>query len=76
MDELILLGKPDVPLLSHLKEVIEQGKILALPGLSPALEKRALLACAFHDVGKATKSFQDYRKRGGATLTLSPLSLC
>ena len=67
MDELILLGKPDVPLLSHLKEVIEQGKILAsYLGLSPALEKRALLACAFHDVGKATKSFQDYmrRKRG------------
>ena len=67
MDELILLGKPDVPLLSHLKEVIEQGKILAsYLGFSPALKKRALLACAFHDVGKATKSFQDYirRKRG------------
>lgn len=67
MDELVLLGKPDVPLLAHLKEVAEQGKILARHlGLPPALEKRALLACAFHDVGKATKSFQDYMrgKRG------------
>ncbi|HBT47363.1 MAG TPA: CRISPR-associated helicase/endonuclease Cas3 [Peptococcaceae bacterium] len=67
MDELVLLGKPDVPLLAHLKEVTEQGKILArYLGLPSALEKRALLACAFHDVGKATKSFQDYMrgKRG------------
>jgi len=67
VDELVLLGKPDVPLLAHLKEVTEQGKILARHlGLPPALEKRALLACAFHDVGKATRSFQDYMrgKRG------------
>lgn len=63
MDELVLLGKPDVPLLAHLREVTKHGKILARHlGLPPELEKRALLACAFHDVGKATRSFQDYMR--------------
>jgi CRISPR-associated endonuclease/helicase Cas3 len=59
MDESTLLGKPDVPLLIRLREVTEQGKILAQRlDLSPGLRKRAILACALHDLGKATDSFQ------------------
>ncbi|MDK2882207.1 MAG: CRISPR-associated endonuclease/helicase Cas3 [Bacillota bacterium] len=59
MDEFTLLGKPDTPLLVHLREVTEQGRILVQRlGLSSELKKRAVLACAFHDLGKATNSFQ------------------
>jgi len=69
VDEFPLLAKPDMPLLTHLKEVTEEGKVLAKRlGLSSELVKRAVLACAFHDVGKSTDSFQDYirGKRGKA----------
>ncbi|MGQ9512232.1 CRISPR-associated helicase Cas3' [Thermodesulfitimonas sp.] len=61
MGESSLLAKPDVSLFVHLKEVTEQGRILARRlGFSPELEKRVVLACAFHDLGKATESFQEY----------------
>ncbi len=63
MDELALLGKPDVSLLEHTGEVVEQGKqLVKLLNLSPDLERRVLLACAFHDIGKATHSFQEHMK--------------
>ncbi len=61
MGESSLLAKPDVPLLVHLREVTEQGRLLARRlGLSPELEKRVVLACALHDLGKATQSFQKH----------------
>ncbi|MEW6771607.1 MAG: CRISPR-associated helicase Cas3' [Bacillota bacterium] len=61
MGESSLLAKPDVPLLVHLRETTEQGRELARRlGLSPELERRVVLACAFHDLGKATRSFQEH----------------
>lgn len=63
MDELALLGKPDTSLLEHTRGVVEQGKqLIKLLNLSPDLERRVLLACAFHDIGKATHSFQHHMK--------------
>ncbi len=59
MDE--LLAKPDITLLMHLQEVLEAGKDLTSRlNLDEELTKRALLACAYHDIGKATLSFQEY----------------
>jgi len=65
MDE--LLAKPDVLLFEHLQKVVEYGQELAERlKLPEALRARALLACALHDVGKATQSFQQYiRKQRG-----------
>ncbi|WP_397548005.1 CRISPR-associated helicase Cas3' [Rhodothermus marinus] len=57
----MLLAKPDVSLLDHLAEVTRLGATLAdrlkLPEL---LRQKVILACAFHDVGKATEDFQEY----------------
>jgi len=59
MDARDLLAKPDESLLDHLKKVVEEGKKIAeFLKLSHELQEKALLACLFHDVGKATKSFQ------------------
>lgn len=59
MDE--LLAKPDIPLLEHLHDVTKRGDEIAKHlGLDPELRARALLACALHDVGKTTESFQLY----------------
>jgi len=56
-----LLAKPDVRLLDHLREVAEEGvRIADALGLDPELRARAVLACALHDLGKATTDFQDY----------------
>ncbi len=57
-----LLAKPDnTPLLDHLAEVVRLGDEIAQRlGLSEKLRVKAILACALHDVGKATKSFQEY----------------
>ncbi len=56
-----LLAKPDTSLIAHLKEVTERGaKIARQLGLAEPLRVKALLACAFHDIGKATRDFQDY----------------
>jgi len=56
-----LLAKPDVPLLAHLEEVTRLGAEIAERMRLPAfLRSKALLACAMHDIGKATRSFQDY----------------
>lgn len=59
MDE--LLAKPDVPLVDHLAEVLHLGDAIARHlGLSERLHIKALLACALHDIGKATVDFQQY----------------
>ena len=56
-----LLAKPDVLLLDHLQEVAAEGDGIARTlALDPELRARALLACALHDLGKATTAFQDY----------------
>ncbi len=61
MAELLLLAKPDVPLVKHLEEVLRLGADLAERlGLEGCLRAKALLACALHDIGKATLSFQAY----------------
>ena len=55
-----LLAKPDVSLETHSREVLECGKRLCqLLGVPPEVHKRALLACALHDIGKATCDFQE-----------------
>ncbi|MBE3562735.1 MAG: CRISPR-associated helicase Cas3' [Hydrogenibacillus schlegelii] len=60
-----LLAKPDVPLLDHLAAVLDLGEQLVRRHdffksnfKSKALALRALLACALHDIGKATVDFQ------------------
>lgn len=59
MDE--LLAKPDVSLTDHLWNVICAGeKIADRLRLDERLRIKALLACALHDIGKATHSFQEY----------------
>jgi len=59
MDARVLLAKPDETLLEHLEKVTEEGrKIARFLGLSPEMREKALLACLFHDLGKATESFQ------------------
>lgn len=59
MDE--LLAKPDVTLEDHLRCVLNIGNEIATRmKLNEHLRTKALLACAFHDVGKATWDFQDY----------------
>ncbi|MDR5696076.1 MAG: CRISPR-associated helicase Cas3' [Armatimonadota bacterium] len=56
-----LLAKPDVPLIKHLEDVTALGDEIARRlGIPEPLRVKALLACAFHDIGKATYSFQDY----------------
>ncbi|HXF04084.1 MAG TPA: CRISPR-associated helicase Cas3' [Blastocatellia bacterium] len=61
MDE--LLAKPDVPLTDHLWNVICLGeKIADRLRLDERLRTKALLACALHDIGKATHSFQEYMR--------------
>lgn len=61
-----LLAKPDVTLLDHLTAVLDLGEQLVQrhefftsdPNSKP-LFIRALLACALHDIGKATVDFQE-----------------
>ncbi|WP_243663290.1 CRISPR-associated endonuclease Cas3'' [Rhodothermus marinus] len=65
----MLLAKPDVSLLDHLAEVTRLGATLAdRLKLPEPLRQKVILACAFHDVGKATEDFQEYirgrRKKG------------
>ena len=58
-----LLAKPDRGLIEHLKEVARLGEDIARRlRIDGELFQRALLACWLHDVGKATRSFQDYMK--------------
>ncbi|MDN5331058.1 MAG: CRISPR-associated endonuclease/helicase Cas3 [Tepidanaerobacteraceae bacterium] len=59
MDE--LLAKPDVTLEDHLQSVLHVGNEIAKRmKLGERLWMKVLLACAFHDIGKATVDFQDY----------------
>jgi len=56
-----LLAKPDQGLLEHLLEVAELGKEIAQRlNLDKSFSQRAVLACLLHDIGKATRSFQEY----------------
>lgn len=56
-----LLAKPDTPLIDHLREVTRLGDEIARRlGLPELLHVKAVLACALHDIGKATLSFQEY----------------
>jgi len=56
-----LLAKPDTGLVPHLDEVTVLGAEIAdRLGLSTTLRVKALLACALHDIGKATSNFQAY----------------
>jgi len=56
-----LLAKPDTSLIGHLAEVTHLGDTLAKQfGLPETLRIKVLLACALHDIGKATKDFQAY----------------
>jgi CRISPR-associated endonuclease/helicase Cas3 len=57
----MLLAKPDVSLIAHLSEVTALGAEIAQRlGLPELLRVKALLACAFHDIGKGTLDFQEY----------------
>jgi CRISPR-associated endonuclease/helicase Cas3 len=56
-----LLAKPDTELIAHLAEVAGRGlEIARRLGLPEPLRVKAILACALHDIGKATRDFQDY----------------
>lgn len=56
-----LLAKPDTELITHLAEVTRLGaEITGCLGLPEPFQVKALLACAFHDIGKATRDFQKY----------------
>lgn len=56
-----LLAKPDVPLVDHLGDVLRLGRSIADDfQLDNRLRMKALLACALHDIGKATVDFQEY----------------
>ena len=57
----MLLAKPEVALIDHLKEVTCLGKTLANRlALPESLYQKVILACALHDIGKATLAFQEY----------------
>lgn len=59
MDE--LLAKPDQSLLEHTRNVLRLGEHLARRlDLEENLKLKSLIACALHDVGKATDHFQSY----------------
>jgi len=56
-----LLAKPDVSLIAHLTEVTRLGDEIAQRlGLSERLLAKVILACALHDIGKATNDFQEH----------------
>lgn len=56
-----LLAKPDVLLIEHLAEVTRLGaRIAEQLQFPPYLQGKVLLACALHDIGKATTDFQKY----------------
>lgn len=57
----VLLAKPDISLVDHLAEVMALGvEIAKRLELEEPLRTKALLACALHDIGKATTDFQEY----------------
>ncbi|MEM4382302.1 MAG: CRISPR-associated endonuclease Cas3'', partial [Candidatus Caldarchaeum sp.] len=56
-----ILAKPDVSLIDHLAQVTAFGAEIAKRlALEDPLRTKALLACALHDIGKATTDFQEY----------------
>lgn len=55
------LAKPDTGLIVHLAEVTRLGAEIAHRlALPEALRVKVLVACALHDIGKATTDFQEY----------------
>lgn len=69
-----LLAKPDQSLLEHTLQVLHLGKLLAgRLDLPEDLKLKALMACALHDVGKATELFQDYISAGGSSRGQRPV---
>lgn len=57
----VLLAKPNVSLIDHLSQVLELARaITQRMNLPSDLSKKAWLAAALHDIGKATHSFQEY----------------
>lgn len=61
-----LLAKPDTPLIDHSQKVLFLGKEIAqLLRLDEKLFKKALIACALHDIGKAIVDFQVYIRDKG-----------
>ncbi len=56
-----LLAKPDKSLVEHLSEVTALGAQIAKRlKLSEPIRVKVILACALHDIGKATIDFQEY----------------
>ena len=56
-----LLAKPEIPLIEHLRDVAILGqKIASRLELDERLRIKVLIACALHDIGKATLDFQKY----------------
>lgn len=54
-----LLAKPDQSLEAHTRRVLQLGKeLVSRLDMGETLIVKALLACALHDVGKATRDFQ------------------
>ncbi|MCS7173484.1 MAG: CRISPR-associated helicase Cas3' [Armatimonadetes bacterium] len=59
----MILAKPDASLADHLAEVTRLGaQIAERLGLEEPLRTKAILACALHDIGKATTDFQEYMR--------------
>lgn len=57
----MLLAKPDVSLIHHTTDVVRLGNEIARRlGIQEPWRTKALLACAMHDIGKATADFQEY----------------
>ncbi|AEH51233.1 CRISPR-associated helicase/endonuclease Cas3 [Pseudothermotoga thermarum] len=64
MDVLDVLAKPDVPLIKHSSEVVQLAqKIAKILIIENGISQRAILACAFHDIGKSTHSFQKFVRK-------------
>lgn len=59
-----LLAKEDIALIAHLSDVTRLGSEIAVRlRLPEPLRIKAVLACAFHDIGKGTRSFQAYLRQ-------------
>ena len=70
-----LLAKPDITLFDHLQEVARLGNELTKRlNLPEHLRVKAILACALHDIGKATEGFQEHIRGKQKTAYPHPLA--